>query len=87
MGEARKPAPDEVRNRVRRLHTADLLLIVGGFGDVEISGPAPAPAVARLEALVDEASKELERRGIEVAGGTGMVTRMMYVGDAGREAR
>jgi hypothetical protein len=82
-----KPSPDEVRVRVRRMPTASLLLIVGGLMNADVSGPAPADAVARLEALGDEAAAELRRRGIVVAVNTGLTARMTYRGDAAGKPR
>jgi hypothetical protein len=67
--------------------TASLLLIVGGFVNAEVTGPAPADAVARLQALRDEAAAELGRRGIAVAVKTGVTARMTYRGDAAGHPR
>ncbi|MGH2615673.1 MAG: hypothetical protein ACRDJC_10575 [Thermomicrobiales bacterium] len=79
-----KPSSDEVRRRVRGLATPSLLLILAGFGNAEVAGPVPADAVARLEALRDEAAAELERRGIVAVPDPSMVARMTYRGDASR---
>ncbi len=43
-----KPTPEEVRVRVRGMPTPSLLLIAGGLVNAEVTGPAPADAVARL---------------------------------------
>ena len=82
-----KPTPDEVRVRVRGLPTPSLLLIAGGLVNAEVSWPAPADAVARLEALRDEAVAELGRRGIVVAVNTGLTARMTYRGDVAGKPR
>ena len=61
-----KPSVDDVRRRVRLLATPELLLIAMGLGNVEISGPAPADALARMHAMREETNAELARRGLTV---------------------
>lgn len=77
----KKPSLSEVRSRVRTLETPQLILMAGAFGNVEFAAGAPQAAVARFEAMRDEAVAELERRGIVVVPDPDMVCQLTYGGD------